>query len=161
MATEVVGIPLFYAFFSGKWRPKLLAFSPASRRHRICAGFASDLHRICAGFAPDLRRICWHLFGLVQRENHHGFWKIVSSRWKKKKPEDSTYTSIGSFPQISSLSPFVSALYQPLWAPPIWVMLPDTAEKILFLFASSVYLCPSLATLLNYCMWERGNGLIK
>ena len=33
------------------------------------------------------------------------------------------------------------------------------AEKILFLFASSVYLCPSLATLLNYRMCERGNGL--
>ena len=38
---------------------------------------------------------------------------------------------------------------------------PDTAEKILFLFASSVYLCPSLATLLNNCMCERGNGLIN
>ena len=39
--------------------------------------------------------------------------------------------------------------------------LPDTAEKILFLFASAVYLCPSLVTLLNYCMSERKNGLIN
>ena len=47
---------------------------------------------------------------------------------------------------------------------PLYVFLsgsPDTAEKILFLFANSVYLCPSLATLLNYCMCERGNGLIN
>ena len=40
-------------------------------------------------------------------------------------------------------------------------VLPDTAGKILFLLASSVYLCLSLATLLNYCMCERGNGLIN
>ena len=37
----------------------------------------------------------------------------------------------------------------------------DSVEKILFLFASSVYLCPSLATRLNFCMCERGNGLIN
>ena len=40
-------------------------------------------------------------------------------------------------------------------------VLPNTVEKLLFLFASSVYLCPSLATLLNSCMCERGNGLIN
>ena len=44
---------------------------------------------------------------------------------------------------------------------PFLSVLPETAEKILFLFASSVYLCPSLATLLNYRMCERGNGLIN
>ena len=38
---------------------------------------------------------------------------------------------------------------------------PDTAEKILFLFASSVYLCLSLATLLKSCLCEKGNGLIN
>ena len=36
---------------------------------------------------------------------------------------------------------------------------PDTVEKKFF--SSSVYLCSSLATLLNFCMCERGNGLIN
>ena len=52
----------------------------------------------------------------------------------------------------------------PIMKRPLYVFLsgsPDTAEKILFLFASLVYLCPSLATPLNYCMCERGNWLIN
>ena len=32
MATKVVGLPLFYAFFSGKWRPKLLVMQPERGR---------------------------------------------------------------------------------------------------------------------------------
>ena len=123
---------------------EVVGLPPTGRRRRICAGFVGIF------------------LGWFKGKKHHGFWKIVSnSCLEKKKPEISTYTSIGSFPQISSPSPFVSALYHLLWVPPIWVMLPDTAEKILFLFASSVYLCPNLATLLHYCMWERGNGLIN
>ena len=49
-------------------------------------------------------------------------------------------------------------------APPIWVIFVSVATyywENLILFVSSVYLCPSLATLLNYCMCERGNWLIN
>ena len=58
---------------------------------------------------------------------------------------------------------FTPFAYCPSWSGPYMPFLsasPDTSEKISFLFASSVYLCPSLATLFNYCMCERGHRLI-